>query len=142
MVSSDPPIDASGSTVPTEQQTPVGIEDSTGTQIDPLTAVDISDEAFENGTALASGGTITNSVAAKDVTTLAGRVVRASTSYNVVVDWKDAAGNVLFSDTVASGVTAGTETSLNETAISPYCDVTIEDAGSASGAVTATIFLR
>lgn len=33
----DPPSDSSGSTVPTEQQTPVGVEDSTGTQVNPAT---------------------------------------------------------------------------------------------------------
>lgn len=100
------------------------------------------DEAFENGTAMASGGTTKNSLSAPGADTLRGRVVRTTTSYDVTVDWEDGAGNTIFSDDIALGVTAGTETALNETAISPHCTVTVADAGSGSGAVTATLHLR
>jgi len=103
----------------------------------------VSAESFDNGAALASGGTLTRTLSASSAKALTGRVVRASTSYTVEVDWKDDAGNVLFTDSVASGVTAGTETDINiDPAPSPYCDVRIVDAGSASGAVTSSLHLR
>lgn len=139
--------DYSGSTIPTEQQTPVGIEDSGGTQVDPATSGDLSkkqeaDEAYENGTSVASGGSTTKTLDAAGSDTLRGRVVRATTSYDVEVDWLDDQGNVIFTDSIASGVAAGTETSLNEKAISAHATVRVTDAGSGSGAVDAVYHLR
>lgn len=40
----DQPLDVSGATVPTEQQTPVGIEDTGGTQVDPATEGSLTSE--------------------------------------------------------------------------------------------------
>jgi len=134
-----------------EQQTPVGIEDSGGVQVDPATAGDVAGvesavqthaQATANGASLASGGTLSRSVEAPGAETLRGRVVRASTSYDLVVDWEDSSGNVLFTDTIATGVAAGTETAVNESAISAYATVRVVDAGSASGSVTLTAHLR
>lgn len=145
------PLDVSGATVPTEQQTPVGVENSSGTQIDPATAGDVSeveaalqthDQAVANDASLASGSALSRSVVAQGAETLRGRVVRASTSYDLAVDWEDSNGNVLFTDTIATGVAAGTETALNEPAISPYATVRVIDAGAASGSVTLSAHLR
>jgi len=140
------PLDVSAATVDVaaaaagglavEQQTPVALEDTNETPVDPATPDE--DSAFENGTAVGSGGSTSESLSAEGADTLRGRVTRDSTAYDVTVEWEDSAGNVLFTDTIASGVTAGTETTINEGAISPHCTVTVADNGSGSGAVTAT----
>lgn len=127
------------------------MQDASGVLIDPATDGAVNavtaevrghDAAAENGTAVASGGSTSKALAADGAETLRGRVVRATTSYDVTVDWEDANGNVLFTDTVASAAAAGSETTVNEAAISPYCTVTVADAGAGSGAVTATYNLR
>jgi len=143
-VQEDTPLDVSGATVPVSHQDVIDVSSRDGRNLGDVdvTALPDSDFASENATALASGGTVSNSLAASGSDTLRGRVVRASTSYDVEVDWEDSNGNVLFTDSVASGVIAGTETSLNEKAISPYCTVRVVDAGAASGAVTASFHLR
>lgn len=141
------PLDVSGATVPTEQQTPVAIEDTTGAQVDPASSGDVTkkkeaDGAFENATAVASGASTSQTLHAVGGDTLRGRVVRATTAYDVTVDWLDDAGNVIFSDAIASGVTAGTETTINEPAISGHATVTVADAGAGSGDVDATYHMR
>lgn len=138
-IQEDTPLDVSASTVSVQESTPLDVSAST-VAVDPT--ANVSAEAFENGTSLAADGTLTTSLAASSAETLVGRVSRASTSYDVTIDWKDDAGNVLFTDTIASGVAAGTETSINEAAVSPYCNVNVVDAGSASGAVTSSLHLR
>lgn len=99
-------------------------------------------QAAANGASLASGGTLSRSLEAPGAETLRGRVVRASTSYDLAVDWEDSNGNVLFTDTIATGAAGGTETALNEPAISAYATVRVVDAGSASGPVTLSAHLR
>lgn len=137
-------LDVSGATVPVEHQGVIDVSSRDGRNLGDVDVTDLphNDEAHENSTALASDGTVTNSLAAPGADTLRGRIVRSSTSYDVTVAWEDANGNTLFTDSIASGVAGGTETTINEPAVSPYCTVTVSDAGSGSGAVTETLHLR
>jgi hypothetical protein len=150
------PLDVSATTVPTEQQTPVGVEDSTGTQVDPLAAgdqpLDVSgatvpvearnDWAAEQGTSVAAGGSTSKALAAQGAEDIRLRVSRATTSYDVYVDWEDSAGNVIWTESVATGVAGGAETLQTIPASTPYATVRVADAGSSSGAVTATYNMR
>jgi hypothetical protein len=158
-------LDVSAATVPTEQQTPLQLEDSTGTNIDPasdpaikggaslqvivdavseaaLAIVGDADTAYEKGTSVGSGGSTSASLKNRGAEALSGGVTRATTSYDVDVEWKDDDGNVRFTESVASGATAGTLTTLDLPARAPRVNVVVSDAGSGSGAVDATYHLR
>lgn len=131
-------------TLQVDQQGVVDVSSRDGRNLGDVdvTALPDHDEAFENQTSLASGGTVENALAAPGADTLEGRVVRGTTSYDVTIEWLDApGGNVIFTTSVATGVAAGTETAISETAQSPYCNVIVADAGAGSGAVDAILNL-
>lgn len=141
-VQEDTPLDASAS--PLEVGTwSAGALDASAATVTTDPSPNVSDEAFENGTSLASGNTLTNNLSKPGAKRLTGRVVRASTSYDVHLDVLDSAGgNTLFTIDIATGVAAGTETAIDEKVESPHVAVRVEDAGAASGAVTASLYLR
>ena len=76
-----------------------------------------------------------------DGATLTGIVERASTSYDVDIVWLDAAGNEILTESVASGVTAGNQTTFDQAARSPYAIVRVSDAGSGSGDADAAVYI-
>lgn len=164
-VQENTPLDVSGATVPTEQQTPVGIENSAGAQIDPLSAgdqpLDVSgavvtvaqqaavdvgtlpdtDEAFASGAALAGNGeTAVGSLTGSGAEALIGQVVSTG-AYDVRLDWNDSAGTTIRSETLVTGVAGGTWTDLNENAKSPYVDVVVVDGSGASQTIDGTAHL-
>lgn len=109
----------------------------------PVEASQTDDHAVENGTSLASGGTLSNALSKRGAERLVGRVVRATTSYDVKLDVLDSAGGTtLFTIDIATGVAAGTETAIDERVESPHVQVRVVDAGGGSGAVTASLHLR
>lgn len=67
---------------------------------------------------------------------LSGVVNRGTTSYDVDIEWLTDAGNVAYTESVASGVAAGTETTFDVAARSHRANVVVSDAGSGSGDVT------
>lgn len=110
---------------------------------DPLLLRGENDTAFENGTALGSGGNISNSLGVPGAESLSGVVTRATTSYDLDIEWLDGAGgNVIQTESIASGTAGGTQTTFDVPARSPYCNVVVSDAGAGSGAVDLTAHLR
>ena len=94
------------------------------------------------GQPLGSGETtqLVRVVGGSGASKITGRVVRQSTSYDIDVVWQDTEGNAIFTDSIASGVAAGTETDIVITDIvSPSFEVQISDAGGASGTFDFTI---
>lgn len=170
-ITSDSPLDVTAATVPVEQQTGVDVDDRTGRDLgkarlmdsggvltDPateatlaaidaklggtLTVEDGTDaEAFANGAALADAATATLSLSASGAERLVGRVT-SDVAYSVEVDWKDDAGNVLFTDSVAAAVPGGTDTNLDLAAVSPHVDVRVVEGAGAGGTYTASVYLR
>lgn len=67
--------------------------------------------------------------------TVSGLVERATTNYDVNLIWLDEQGNELVTESIASGVSAGTQTSFDKAARSHRCVVEVADAGSGSGDV-------
>jgi len=66
---------------------------------------------------------------------VSGIVQRDTTNYDVNLIWLDEQGNELITESVASGVTAGNQTSFDVAARSHRCIVEVADAGSGSGDV-------
>jgi hypothetical protein len=141
-IQEDAALDVSGETVPVDQQGVVDISSRDGRTLGDVEVTDLPDhdEAFENGTSLSSGGSLSIGLAAEGAEELAGKISRETASYDVTIQWLDApGGSVLFTTSVATGVAAGTETDINQSTLySPYLNVVVADAGGGSGAVTAT----
>jgi len=70
--------------------------------------------------------------------TVSGVVDRPTTSYDVDLIWLNEAGNELNTESAASGVAGGTQTTFDVAARSHRCKVVVSDAGSGSGDVTAS----
>jgi hypothetical protein len=103
----------------------------------------LSAEAFENGTSLSSGSTLSTSLSQAGARKLSGIVTRATTSYDIQINWLDSAGgNVVQTESIASGVAGGTQTTFDVPARSPYAQVQVIDAGSGSGEVNGSYHLR
>lgn len=101
-----------------------------------------SADAYESGTALASGGSLTNSLSSDAAESVSGIVSRATTAYDLDIAWKNALGTVILTESIAAGVTGGTQTTFDVPARAPQCDVIVSDAGAGSGAVDLTAHLR
>jgi citrate lyase gamma subunit len=72
------------STLAVEQQTPVGVEDSTGTQVDPATENTLADVLTELQSALdVSGATVTTTTDAADAGPVTARTTSTSTTVSV-----------------------------------------------------------
>jgi len=88
-------LDVSGATVPTEQQTPVQVEDSTGTNIDPSRATDFPENEF-NGADLTASDQVVGPVTVGRSQALVVRVHEPTGgSLDVSVEWQDSNGNTL-----------------------------------------------
>lgn len=101
-----------------------------------------SAEAIESGTAIASGGSNTNTLSAVAAERVSGIITRASTQYDVELRWQDGNGNTIQTETVASSVAGGTQTTFDVPARSETCVLAVVDSGSASGAVDLTAHMR
>lgn len=98
------------------------VTDATGSQVD----VKDSDAAFEDTTALAANGEVTNRLVAQGGQSVNGRVVSTG-SYDVEARWQDDTGTTLFTETVAAGVAADTETDLDLTPQSSHVEIAVVD---------------
>lgn len=106
----------------------------------------MSGGAYFKTVSVSSGGsasreTVRNEEALADGATLSGVVSRATTSYDVDIEWLDETGAVAYTESVASGVAAGTETTFDVAARSPRANVVVSDAGSGSGDVTGSAYI-
>lgn len=103
---------------------------------------------FWNGKALGSGENIkSNILDVRGCDELVGRVNRATTSYDVQVEWLDNEDNVIFTEDIATGVAGGTATDLDDNnnfvpARAINARIVVKDAGSGSGAVDAVIHAK
>lgn len=95
--------------VPTDQQTPVAVEDSAGTQIDPSRATDFPDAGLAGGDLTASAQTVGPVAVGRSQSLLIRVHENDGGSVDVSVDWEDANGNSLGSQSATeigmSGVT-------------------------------------
>lgn len=136
-VESATPLDASGSVVAVESDSPLDVSGAT------VPVEHRTDVAAENATALASGESLATELAALGAKRLVGTVVRETSNYTLEVDWLESVGgSVLFTETVAANVTAGTSTDYDLLARSPFAQLRVLDAGTGSGAVTLIAYLR
>jgi hypothetical protein len=101
-----------------------------------------NDFASENSTALGSGNTLSNTLKQPGADSLSGSVTRASTKYDLTIDWLDASGSVIESESIASDVSSGTQTTFDKPARSPFATVKVADAGSGSGKVDLVAHFR
>ena len=72
---------------------------------------------------------------------LVGRVT-ADIEHDVVLEWTDADGQVLFEDVVGEDVSGDSETAIDAPAISPFVDVVVQNRTDSEVTVTATAHLR
>jgi len=77
-----------------------------------------------------------------DGASITGIANRASTSYDLDLEYLDANGNVVDTVSVASGVAAGTATTFDKALRATRVNVKISDAGSGSGDATLTAVIR
>lgn len=172
---------ADGESFDVEQATPIGVEDSGGTQVDPATeatlatlaaavngndrievdvptVVDISsrdgrnlgsvdvtampdqDVVEHDAATLASGGTLTFTLSATGAESLLGTIVSSGT-YDLTVSWQTSTGTEIKSESIASGVAAGTATDLDLPARSTNVVVTVTDTSGAEQTVSGVAHL-
>lgn len=101
-----------------------------------------NDTAFESGTALGSGETASHTLKQPGADSLSGSVTRASTAYDLTVTWLDESGTEIETESLASDVAGGTQTTFDVVARSPYVTVTVADAGTGSGTYDLVAHLR
>lgn len=100
------------------------------------------DTVFKSGASLGSGETDNHILKQPGADKLSGSVTRKSTNYNVDIVWQDGDGNDIETESVASGVGGGTQTTFDVTARSPYAKLQIGDDGSGSGTYDLTAHFR
>lgn len=100
------------------------------------------DKAFENDTALGSGKTLKNTLKQPGADKLSGSVTRDSNNYNLKIDWLDDSGNTIETESVATGVSSGTQTTFDKPARSPYATIKVADSGGGSGTVDLVAHFR
>jgi hypothetical protein len=81
--------------ITTEQQSPVGIEDSTGSQVDPALATDYPDTQVSGEDIIANGDLVIGPVPVQRSSgvTIAANSTDGNT-FSVSVDWVDSSGNI------------------------------------------------
>jgi len=141
LVQEDTPLDVSGATVGVQEATPLDVSAAT-VDVQEETPLDVSgatvptdpndgDAGSINGAALLANDSVTvASLAAVGTESLHGQA-KSTGSYDLAVEWLDAAGGVIRSETLASPVAGGTWTDINVDARSPYADVIITDTSGA-----------
>lgn len=87
-------LDVSAATVPTEQQTPVGVEDSTGTQVDPDQSPEYPNAANQQDLIATGDLTVTVQVKRAQSLVITGNSTDSNT-WSASVEWKDDSGNVV-----------------------------------------------
>lgn len=98
-----------------------------------------SEAAFMNGRTVGSGESESVQVeirdpSRRDVDNLNLSVTRASSSYDLNVYWQDANGNDVEKESVATGVSSGTQTQKSLTIRSPYAKIEVADESSTGSA--------
>lgn len=97
---------------------------------------------YENDTALGSGEDDKHTLKQPGAAQLSGSVTRQSTSYDLNVIWLDTDETEIETESVASGVAGGTQTTFDVPARSPRAAVQIVDAGAGTGAYDLVAHLR
>ena len=67
--------------------------------------------------------------------------VRSTGTYTVEITWKDQSGNTIRTEEVASSVSGDTWTDIDQSAKSPFVDVTVTDTSGADQTITGTTHL-
>lgn len=98
-----------GGTLPTEQQTPVGVEDGSGTQVDPAEATDFPNSSLVGQDLTGGDATIGPVPVAKSQSLVVAINETSAGSLDVTISWQDTNGNVFQeqtpTDLALSGVT-------------------------------------
>lgn len=100
------------------------------------------DTVFKSGESLGSGETDTHTLKQPGADKLSGSLTRDSTAYNIDVTWQDSDGNDLETESLASSVSGGTQTTFDVVARSPYAVLKVDDDGSGSGSYDLTAHFR
>lgn len=101
-----------------------------------------NDTEFQNGTALGSGETDEYTLKQPGAGNLSGSVTRATTAYDLDVVWQDNSGTDIETESIASGVAGGTQTTFDVAARSPYAKIQVSDSGAGSGSYDLVAHLR
>lgn len=100
---------------------------------------------FKSAQGLGSGETDESKLKQPGADRVSGVVTRNNTSYNVNLRWLDGTNSltpVVETETVASGVAAGTQTTFDVPARGPYVEIQIADDGGGSGTFNLVAHLR
>jgi len=100
------------------------------------------DTVAKQSESLGSGETDDHPLKQPGAEQLSGAVTRDNTTYNVDVVWQDADGNDIETESLASAVAAGTQTTFDVPARSPKAKLQIDDDGSGSGQYDLIAHLR
>lgn len=101
--------------------------------------VRLTDSVADKDVSLGSGASLERALVGHTAGTLLGSVRRDTTSFTIEVDWERKDGTTLFTETIATGVAAGTKEDFSVPARSTHARVRVKDAGSGSGTVDFTI---
>jgi hypothetical protein len=113
----------------TEQQTPVGVEDTGGTQIDPSVATDYLDTQITGHDLVGSGDLTIGPGAVKHGTAVIIAVTSTdNNAFSVSVTWEDGSGNVFQSQSAADiGLDTTTEDYSRLVRKGPQVEITVTD---------------
>jgi hypothetical protein len=135
LVDSNNALDVSATTVPVEQQTPVGVEDASGTQIDPDQSPDYPNNQT-NGHDLIGSGDLT--IGPVSVARAEALVISAnstdSNSWSASVDWVNSDGSVVYQTETKSDINLSSVTEDWSRLIrkGPHAQVTFTDESGAA----------
>lgn len=93
----------------------------------------LSDRVEWSNYSMTSGGSDTRSLVASNASRLVGKIVRASTTYDIDAVWKTSTGATIETEALASGVNPGVVTDFDLPARSDHVDIVVSDAGGGSG---------
>lgn len=93
-----------------------------------------NDFVSQNDTALGSGETDSHELQQPGAQKLSGSVTRETTAYDLDVVWQAEDGTDIETESIASNVSGGTQTTFDVVARSPRAKLQIKDSGTGAGA--------
>lgn len=101
-----------------------------------------SDTWFTIDEAIGSGESISKTLEVRGGDRLTGLVTRVDTAYDIDIEWLNPSGSVVHTESVASSVTAGTTTEVDEDWHGVKANVIVSDAGTGSGTADINLNVR
>jgi len=122
----------------------VEVDDSTAIDVRTTSPIDVDGvehDRFEVDEGIPAGDHLSISFSEPGAERLSGQI-QLSDSYDVDIEWREKSGNVVRTESVASGVSGGTWTDIDQTLKSAYFNVVITNDTASPQSLLATLHVR